>query len=116
MSKGKFYVVWEGHNPGIYNSWPECQKEIKNVKGALYKSFKDLEEAKNAFSMGYKKFKKSLQIENLYPGPNLNSVSVDAASSGNPGVMEYQGVDTKSKKFSLKWARLKMRQIMLGNF
>lgn len=28
----------------------------------------------------------------------MHSISVDAASSGNPGVMEYQGVDTKSKK------------------
>ena len=27
-----------------------------------------------------------------------HSISVDAASSGNPGKMEYRGVDTKSKK------------------
>ena len=24
----KFYVVWEGNNPGIYNSWTECQLQI----------------------------------------------------------------------------------------
>ena len=30
--------------------------------------------------------------------PNLNSISVDAASSGNPGKMEYRGVDTESQK------------------
>ena len=30
--------------------------------------------------------------------PNYHSISVDAASSGNPGAMEYQGVDTKTKK------------------
>jgi ribonuclease HI len=30
--------------------------------------------------------------------PNYNSISVDAASSGNPGIMEYRGVDTKTKK------------------
>ena len=30
--------------------------------------------------------------------PNYNSISVDAASSGNPGKMEYRGVDTKTKK------------------
>ena len=28
----------------------------------------------------------------------MHSISVDAASSGNPGIMEYQGVDTKTKK------------------
>ena len=30
--------------------------------------------------------------------PNYDSIAVDAASSGNPGIMEYRGVDTQSKK------------------
>jgi ribonuclease HI len=30
--------------------------------------------------------------------PNLYSIAVDAASSGNPGRMEYQGVDTQTGK------------------
>ena len=30
--------------------------------------------------------------------PNINSISVDAASSGNPGIMEYRGVNTQTKK------------------
>ena len=30
--------------------------------------------------------------------PNYDSIAVDAASSGNPGTMEYRGVDTQSKK------------------
>jgi ribonuclease HI len=36
----------------------------------------------------------SKKLEN----PNPNSISVDAASSGNPGKMEYRGVDTVTKK------------------
>ena len=28
----------------------------------------------------------------------MHSIAVDAASSGNPGIMEYQGVDTRTKK------------------
>jgi len=42
----KIYVVLEGHNPGIYNSWTECKKEVEGFKNAKYKSFKSLEEAK----------------------------------------------------------------------
>ena len=91
MNNKKFYVVWKGENPGIYFSWSECQNEIKNVKGALYKSFKNLEEAKDALSNGSENYKKSKNIKNLENGPDLNSISVDAASSGNPGLMEYQG-------------------------
>ena len=30
--------------------------------------------------------------------PNLYSIAVDAASSGNPGIMEYRGVDTQTHK------------------
>ena len=45
MAKKRFYVVWSGLNPGIYNSWDECQEQIKGVKQALYKSFDTLEDA-----------------------------------------------------------------------
>jgi len=47
-----------------------------------------------------KDFKSELSPEQLKKigQPNYNSISVDAASSGNPGIMEYRGVDTKTKK------------------
>ena len=116
MNNKKFYVVWKGENPGIYFSWSECQNEIKNVKGALYKSFKNLEEAKNAFSIGYEDYKKSKNIKNLDNGPDLNSISVDAASSGNPGLMEYQGVDTKTKEVLFKMGPFKNATNNIGEF
>ena len=116
MNNKKFYVVWKGNNPGIYFSWAECQNEIKNVKGALYKSFKNLEEAKNAFSNGYEDYKKSKNIKNLDNGPDLNSISVDAASSGNPGLMEYQGVDTKTKEVLFKMGPFKNATNNIGEF
>ena len=116
MSKEKFYVVWKGHNPGIYLSWSDCQNEVKNVKGALYRSYKNLEEAKVAFSLGYKKSIKKDSKKNLGAGPELNSISVDAASSGNPGIMEYQGVDTRSKKILFKMGPFKNATNNIGEF
>ena len=116
MRNKKFYVVWKGNNPGVYFSWTECQNEIKNVKGALYKSFKNLEEAKDAFSSGYENYKKSKNIKNLDDGPDLNSISVDAASSGNPGLMEYQGVDTKTKEVLFKMGPFKNATNNIGEF
>ena len=59
MSKQKYYVVWKGNNPGVYNSWEKCQDEIKNIKGALFKSFGKIEEAKKAYKMGYDEYKKN---------------------------------------------------------
>lgn len=107
--RNKYYVVWKGKHPGIYHSWNACQAEIEGVKGAQYMGFPSLEEAKEAYNDNYaaykgKKKKAGYTEEELLKlgNPNLHSISVDAASSGNPGIMEYQGVDTNSKKVLFK--------------
>ncbi|HJD53076.1 MAG TPA: RNase H1/viroplasmin domain-containing protein, partial [Candidatus Avibacteroides avistercoris] len=28
MSKNKYYAVWAGHNPGIYDSWSKCSEQV----------------------------------------------------------------------------------------
>ncbi len=104
--KKKFYVVWQGKHPGIFESWKDCKAQIEGYKGAQYKSFATFEEAKKAYNGNYKDYKgKSKGKSELSPeellkigDPNYNSIAVDAASSGNPGRMEYRGVDTKTKK------------------
>jgi len=104
--KQKFYVVWFGNPAGIFGSWKECQLSIKGVKGAQYKSFETFDEAKKAYNKEYSDYKgkgskkKTLTASALAKigEPNLYSLSVDAASSGNPGIMEYRGVDTQTKK------------------
>lgn len=42
-----FYAVKVGNNPGIYNTWNECQREVIGYKGAKFKKFKDYKEALN---------------------------------------------------------------------
>lgn len=103
--KQKYYVVWQGHQTGVFASWAECKKAVSDFQGAQYKSFSSLELAKKALEGNYfdyigKKEPSSLAPEKLkrIGSPNYNSISVDAASSGNPGIVEYQGVDTKTKK------------------
>ncbi len=43
---GKFYAVKNGYHIGIYNSWADCEKEVRGFSGAKYKSFSRLEDAK----------------------------------------------------------------------
>ena len=95
--KSKFYVVWNGLNPGIYHSWEDCQVQIKGVKGAVYKSFDSKEEAERAYaSPAYAYMKKAetptFTLETLPPVVERYALAVDAACSGNPGPMEYRGV------------------------
>lgn len=104
----KYYVVWFGNPTGIYDSWAKCQKAIKGIAGAQYMSFLSLNEAKIAYNKEYKDYKGRGTLKNkktlspsqkaAYGEPNLYSIAVDAASSGNPGIMEYRGVDTQTKK------------------
>ena len=56
MAKQKFYVVWEGHKPGVYVSWEECKRQVDSVAGAKYKSFESRTEAEAAFKSNYWKF------------------------------------------------------------
>lgn len=50
MAQKKFYVVWEGHLPGIYESWEVCQKQINGFPGAKFKSFLHRADAEKAFN------------------------------------------------------------------
>lgn len=50
MANQKYYVVWQGKQPGIYTSWAECQEQVIGVQGAVYKSFKTEAEARAAYA------------------------------------------------------------------
>lgn len=43
----KYYVVKNGREPGIYETWKECQQQVIGYKGAIFKSFESLDEANN---------------------------------------------------------------------
>ncbi len=45
MSEKKYYAVKKGLVPGIYNTWDECKANVHGFSGAIYKSFKTIEEA-----------------------------------------------------------------------
>jgi len=100
MAKQKYYVVWRGRETGIFNSWKECEKQIKGFETARYKSFETEMEAEDAFASGPPAFvrtKTTNKVKGNTGKPILQSISVDAACSGNPGVLEYQGVDTSNR-------------------
>ncbi|HCB61062.1 MAG: ribonuclease H [Bacteroidetes bacterium GWF2_43_63] len=96
MSKNKnnFYVVWVGHAPGIYSNWDKCRAQISGFAGAKYKGFITRQEAEKAYECGYEEIIKPRKQKIIDPSlrPQELCICVDAACSGNPGVMEYQGV------------------------
>ncbi len=98
MAKKNFYVVWNGVEPGVYDSWDKCKAQVQGYDGAIYKSFPTLEQANKAFDespwlyvgKNAKEAPKKTNLNN--PAIIKDSLSVDAACSGNPGLLEYRGV------------------------
>lgn len=96
-AKKKFYVVWEGHNTGIFDSWEKCLQQVKGYPNAKYKAYTSREEAEEAVSHfpGWEKKtrKKPLGFDAAaHLKIDAAALAVDAACSGNPGLMEYRGV------------------------
>lgn len=98
MAKKNFYVVWNGVKPGVYNTWDECKAQVSGYDGAIYKSFPTLNEATQAFDespwlyVGKNAKEKPKKIVANNPAIIKESLAVDAACSGNPGLVEYRGV------------------------
>ncbi|WP_317168256.1 ribonuclease H family protein [Flavobacterium silvaticum] len=105
MTKQKYYVVWVGRETGVFETWENCQLQIKGFPKAVYKSFKSKHEAEKAFANSSENYiGKTLDLieisdeeKQLIGQPVLESISVDGAWNTQTGVVEYQGVDTKSK-------------------
>ena len=122
MARQKYYVVWKGNEPGVYNTWKECERQIRNFDGALYKSFYDENLAKQAFlddPNNYigKDFGKMTEKEKeAYGTPISDSLCVDAACSGNPGIMEYRGVDTQSGAELFRMGKFPHATVNIGEF
>ena len=109
---GKYYVVWVGQDPGVYDNWEDCELQVKNFPGARYKSFPNREAAVEAYRAGSED---SLGIAKAIvrhlaatadkprdytsiPGVRLDAIAVAGACAGNPGRMEYRAVRLADNK------------------
>lgn len=111
----KYYVVFKGHNPGVYDNWDEVNEQTKGFPGALFKGFSTSEEAAAAYrnytgaedrNELYKLISSAIPSKEtkdsgtLSDNPEIDpdAWAVDASCLGNPGKMEYRGVEVKTGK------------------
>ncbi len=118
MAKTKYYVVWEGRIPGVYDDYDDAMEQVYGYPNAKFKSFNSPEEATEAYRRGTPD-SESRSLGELLAGASLRKQSsgtkggkarqtpdwrdfpevdrsawaVDASCLGNPGRMEYRGVD-----------------------
>jgi len=107
----RYYVVWKGRCPGVYNDLNDAMEQVDDFPGAMFKSYDSPQAAAEAYRKGsVREDKKELgnlllnaQRRNMpdsgkpdymtIPEIDLDGWAVDAACSGNPGRMEYRGVE-----------------------
>lgn len=112
MSSGKkYYVVFKGRNPGVYDDWGDALEQVQGFEGAVYKGYQSSAEATAAYRRAVQKedgndlgaFLSGASNHSLpkpgqpdymtNPEVDLDAWAVDASCLGNPGKMEYQGVE-----------------------
>ena len=123
--KQKYYTVWTGRKTGIFDTWAEAEAQIKGFEKAQYKSFDTLKEAEDAFKGNYwqsvQKVQtgavgKQMKSSALVGKPITESISVDAACAGNPGKLEYQGVETGTKRVLFSMGPFPQGTVNIGEF
>jgi len=107
MASKKYYAVLKGRKTGVFTSWEECEVQVKGLSGALYKSFKTMTEAEvylGILDQGFLDLNEQLEERFAKRKDNssseilLDSICVDASCIGNPGIVEYRGVNTKTRE------------------
>lgn len=111
----KYYVVFKGHNPGVYDSWDEAREQTAGFPDAVVKGYPSSAEATEAYrnfsgvsdkrelyrlisSANSNNGSQGVLPQNLSANPEIDSDAwaVDASCLGNPGKMEYRGIEIKT--------------------
>lgn len=97
----KYFVVFRGAKPGVYDSWIECSKQVTGFPKASYASFSDINEAKAAYEVGdltawktaghRDRYIKNKILSSLLPN-DLPCLTVDASHTASSDATEFRGV------------------------
>jgi len=102
----KFYVVWKGREIGVFTSWEDCKAQTHGFDGAVFKSFLSREAAETAFTSESSNYIRRITTDSslsevelaLIGEPYEDAIAVDGAWDNNTGLVEYQGINYKTKK------------------
>ena len=62
--KKYYYAIKSGRKTGIFDTWDECKKNVIGYKGAIYKKFENIEDAKEFINIDVKDTSIETEIKN----------------------------------------------------
>lgn len=96
---GKVYAVRKGKKVGIFNTWKECEEVVKGFSGAEFKSFSNLNEAKDYLNFGVNRNEECEIGENKIVKAYVDgSYNIETRQYGSGVVILYQD---KKEVFSI---------------
>ncbi|MCS6980863.1 MAG: ribonuclease H family protein [Flavobacteriales bacterium] len=93
--KNRFYTVWRGRKPGVYNTWAEAEAQVTGFPGALFRGFDSEAEALEAFKQEPPAAGSlpARQVASTHPGTRPRwGLAVDGSCNMVTGTAEYKGV------------------------
>lgn len=130
----RYYVVFAGHNPGVYDDYNDAMEQVEGFENASFRAYDSPQEAAEAFRRSsYRRdsnelgaFLRKASDAALpkngkpdyydFPEIDLNGWAVDASCMGNPGVMEYRGVELMSGRELFRVGPFKKGTNNIGEF
>jgi len=99
MAGKKVYAVAAGHQPGIYDNWPEAEQQVKGYAGARFKGFADRAEAE--LWLRDPQYRQATARNSRQPAPATDnppprsgaiSIYTDGGCRNNPGPGGYGAI------------------------
>ena len=89
-----YYAVKVGENPGIYNTWAECEKQVKGYPNAQFKKWKTKEEAEAYIKAG----KNSAKSSSLMTAPGSAFASSSSFSDTSSSASQSKSLSSEEGK------------------
>ena len=101
MGKKNVYAVRKGFNTGIFQTWEECEKQVKGFKGAEFKGFSGIQDARQYLNskVDGKKEREKLQCQ---ISKDAVQIYVDGSFNLDKKIAAYGLVIVKKDKAFLK--------------
>ncbi|MDT8897834.1 ribonuclease H family protein [Thermanaerothrix sp. 4228-RoL] len=95
----KYYAVWRGRRPGVFDSWEACRKQVDGFPGAQYLGFETREAAEQALQRPYHEVLAERQPQPLQPHTKpTQGYCVDAAYDTAHRRLEYRCVQLPTRR------------------
>ena len=78
----KYYAVFKGDQPGVYDSWDECKEAIGDIRNALFRGFDNKDDADQFAMNGYIIFQKDTDEKSNKKGGKKSKKKYYAVKKG----------------------------------